>query len=253
LEQGDTAEGWILTVDPGPRTPEERNALAFESLDGLISQMAHEIQNPLGGIRGASQLLEERLPSEYSEYLSVIRNEVDRLSGILRELIDYASPARPVRSPVNVHEVIDRAVDLLEPARAGVRVTRSYDPSLPEVRVETGKLLQVFINILKNALEALGPDGDDRVIMLRTRPSSHHVEREGKIQRWAEVSFRDNGPGIPPEDLDRIFLPYQSRKREGSGLGLAICRKILQGHDGMIRVESEQGAGATFFVYIPFS
>jgi len=254
LVRAGRVEGSVLTVDPGGRTAEERELLAFESLDGLISQMAHEIRNPLGGIRGAAQLLLERSGGEYEEYLRVIRDEVDRLSAILTELIDYAAPASPAREPVNIHEVIDRAVRLAGVEAAGVTVERNYDPSLPEVLGDGGRLLQVFLNLLGNARDLLaGRSGKPGRIGLRTRPSPQYVQRDGRVFRWAEVTVSDNGPGIAPGDLDRIFLPYHSGRRGGTGLGLAICRKILRAHDGMIRVESEPGKGASFIVTIPFA
>ena len=242
----------VLAVGPVSMSPDERDQLAFESMDGFISQIAHEIKNPLGGIRGASQLLSEKLPGDLAEYLGVIVHEVDRLSGILRELQDFSSPSPPARKAVNVHEVLDRALKILHPEREGITVKRLYDPSLPDLFGDGAKLLQVFLNLIKNAAEALEGRGEEGLMELCTRPAPQYVQRGGHIKRWAEISVRDNGAGISPDRLERIFLPFVSGKSGGSGLGLAIARKILNFHDGMLRVESREGEGAIFKAYIPY-
>lgn len=243
----------VLAVGPVSMSPDERDRLAFESMEGFISQIAHEIKNPLGGIRGASQLLSEKLPGDMSEYLEVIVNEVDRLSGILRELQDFSTPSHPARQAVNVHEVLDRALMVLSPVKGGITVKRLYDPSLPEVCGDGTRLLQVFLNLVKNAIEAIGETGKEGIIEIRTRPATQYVQRGRHVKRWAEISVRDNGPGISQGRLERILLPFVTSKKEGSGLGLAIARKILNFHEGMLRVESREGEGATFKAYIPFA
>ncbi|MBI5140732.1 MAG: hypothetical protein HZA20_00895 [Nitrospirae bacterium] len=256
-------EGSVLTVGISRGASDERDDLAFESVEGLISQIAHEIRNPLGGIRGASQLLAERLPPDQGEFLHVIIREVDRLSAILHELLDFAAPARAPRQTLNIHEVIDRAFMILAPEMDGITVRRLYDPSLPDVFGDGAKLLQVFINLIRNAAEAMRePDNaaeavretdPPRVLEVQTRPSSRYMQRNGRISKWAEVRVIDNGPGIAREDLRRIFLPYYTRKKQGSGLGLAISKKILVSHEGMLRVESREGMGATFIACVPFA
>lgn len=243
----------VLAVGPVSMSPDERDRLAFESMEGFISQIAHEIRNPLGGIRGASQLLSEKVPDDMAEYLGVIVQEVDRLSGIIRELQEFSTPAAPARQAVNVHEVLDRALMVLSPAKGGITVKRLYDPSLPDVFGDGARLLQVFLNLIKNAAEAMEVTGGEGIIEIRTRPATQYVQRRGHIKRWAEISVSDNGPGISQDRLERIFLPFVSGKKEGSGLGLAIARKILNFHEGMLRVESREGEGATFRAYIPFA
>lgn len=247
-------EGSVLAVGISRGTSDERDDLAFESVEGLISQIAHEIRNPLGGIRGASQLLAERLPPDQGEFVNVIIREVDRLSAILRELLDFAAPARAPRHTLNIHEVIDRAFMILAPEMGGITIRRLYDPSLPDVFGDGAKLLQVFINLIRNAAEALREsDPQPRIIEVQTRPSSRYMQRNGRISKWAEVRVIDSGPGIAREDLRRIFLPYYTRKKQGSGLGLAISKKILVSHEGMLRVESREGMGATFIACVPFA
>jgi two-component system nitrogen regulation sensor histidine kinase GlnL len=247
-------EGSVLAVGISRGSSDERDDLAFESVEGLISQIAHEIRNPLGGIRGASQLLAERLPPDQGEFVHVIIREVDRLSAMLRELLDFAAPARAPRHTLNIHEVIDRAFMILAPEMDGITVRRLYDPSLPDVCGDGAKLLQVFINLIRNAAEAMRSDADQpRIIEVQTRPSSRYMQRNGRISKWAEVRVIDNGPGIAREDLRRIFLPYYTRKKQGSGLGLAISKKILVSHEGMLRVESREGMGATFIACVPFA
>jgi len=245
--------GWVLTIGPVLLSPDERDVEAFESIEGVVSQIAHEINNPLGGIRGAAQLMREKLSSEGAEYLSVIVREVDRLSDIVGELKDFASMAGMATQSLNIHEVLDQALVVLGPEISNITIRRFYDPSLPEVQGNSSKLLQVFINLFKNAVEAMREIREAGMVVIRTRPSELYAHRDGRTLRWVEVAISDNGPGVSPNDRNRIFLPFVTSKKDGSGLGLAISKKILIAHQGMLKLESTEGRGATFKAFIPYA
>lgn len=222
----------------------------FDSLVYLVGSIAHEIKNPLGGIKGAAQLLRTTGGgAESREHIDLIVRETDRLNAILH---DYLTLCRkPSFSDINIHEVIEKTLAILAvPLKeAGVVVFRSYDPSLPSIRGDGAKLLQVFLNIVKNAVEAMDKGGR---IDVTTRPSQEAVRTEGRTQRWVEISISDTGKGIPEKDIDKIFLPFYSGKRQGTGLGLALSKKIIKDHGGMIRARSERDGKTEFVVSLPF-
>lgn len=238
----------------------EKEDPSFDSLVFLIGSIAHEIKNPLGGIKGAAQLLKGRLreprkkaeDGESAEYLDLIIRETDRLNGVLQGYLTMSR--RPALHPVNVHEVIEKAVSIMNPSGKGgkIAVTRQYDPSLPKVLGDEGKLLQVFVNIIKNAIEAMPRGGS---LGFTTKPSDEYVLQAGQTKRWAVVSVADTGRGIPKAELLKVFLPFYTRKKRGTGLGLALTKKIIRDHNGFIRVESPApgGRGTVFHLYIPFA
>jgi len=231
---------------------EERSLDQLRSTKELTRNLAHEIKNPLGGIRGAAQLLAMELqPPELSEprarelaeYTEVIIHEADRLQSLVDRLL---APHRhaPVMADLNIHEVCERvrAVVLAEHPR-GLQIRRDYDTSLPDFRGDREQLIQALLNIVQNAAQALQARiaAGDAEIVLRTR-----VARQLTIgkQRWRlalELHVEDNGPGVPPELLDRIFYPLVSGREGGSGLGLTLAQTIAQQHQGMIDCDSEPG------------
>ena len=239
----------------------EREDVSFDSLVYLLGTIAHEIKNPLGGIKGAAQLLKRRLMKgeagksgtgdDFDDYISLIIRETDRLNTVLQNYLTMSK--RPVLQQVNVHEVLEKAISIMELSlkHGNISLHRSYDPSLPRVTGDGGKLLQVFLNIIKNALEAM-PRGGDLSVM--TRPSGEYVVQNRKIKRWAVISIRDTGRGIPNNEVKKIFLPFYTKKRRGTGLGLALSRKIIKDHYGFLRVERpDSGKGTVFHIYIPFA
>ncbi len=239
----------------------EREDPSFDSLVYLLGTIAHEIKNPLGGIKGAAQLMKERLSEKgkgsaltgghVREYLTMIIRETDRLNTILQNYLTMSR--RPVLQQFNIHEVLEKAISIMDLSlkNGNIVLQRQYDPSLPRVIGDGGKLLQVFLNLIKNALEAMPRGG---TLGIRTRPSSEHVVQRGQMKRWAVVSVRDTGKGIPKSELQKIFLPFYTRKRKGTGLGLALSKKIIKDHEGFIRVERpSSGKGTVFHIYIPFA
>ena len=227
---------------------DERHVALQETMRKLVRGLAHEIKNPLGGIRGAAQLLERQLDAGEREYTSVIMSEADRL----RKLVDrmLGPPAPPVFAAVNVHHVIERVVKLVR-AQAAVPIAfqRDYDPSLPEIEADFEQLVQATLNVLGNAAWALR-DVPSPVIRLRTRVLRQFTIGARRHRLVANVDFIDNGPGVPPEIAERVFYPMISGRPEGSGLGLAITQGILARHNGLVECESEPGRTA-FSFYLP--
>lgn len=245
------SEGALLVelnqVDRLLRLALEESRLDRQAANRAVMRgLAHEIKNPLGGLRGAAQLLERELPSEtLKEYTRIIIHEADRL----RNLVDrMTGPAQPVRKlPINIHDALEHVRRLIEAEYPEIQIMRHYDPSLPEIMADREQLIQAALNIARNAAQALGGHGH---IELRTR-----IERGftvgGKRYRLAlRVDIADSGPGIPPELQEHIFYPMVTGRPEGTGLGLAIAQDILQRHGGLIGFTSRPGE-TVFTLYLP--
>jgi two-component system, NtrC family, nitrogen regulation sensor histidine kinase GlnL len=220
--------------------------------------VAHEIRNPLGAIRGAVQLLARELPAEprLTEYTDVLLKEVDRVNRIIESLLDLGRPVQVRRVPLNLHQILERVGLLAEEAahNAGVSIVRRYDPSLPAILGDEDRLLQVFHNLVRNALDASKPGGR---LMLSTRlslnPLYGKMDLGGGQRTMVEVALSDEGAGIPAEVRARIFDPFFTTKERGLGLGLALCHRILDEHRGAIHVESEEGRGTTVTCFLPIA
>lgn len=235
----------MLQIEQQARQDREDRLLSLaQSNKELVRNLAHEIKNPLGGIRGSAQLLEMELADrELMEYTQVIIHEADRLQSLVDRLLD------PHRRPklvgdVNIHELCERVRTLvLAEHPRGLAVVRDYDTSLPEFRGDPEQLMQVLLNIVRNAVQALGERiaaGDARVV-LRTR-AARQVTIARERQRLAlELHVQDNGPGVPPALLDRIFHPLVSGREGGTGLGLTLAQSFVEQHRGAIECESAPG------------
>jgi two-component system nitrogen regulation sensor histidine kinase GlnL len=216
----------------------------------LGAGLAHEIRNPLGGIKGAAQLLRrsaERNPS-VREFTDIMIREVDRVDQLIEQLLDLARPAQLHLAPVNIHEVLDDVL-LLECQTLGakdVQVRKWFDPSLPPIRGDRAQLTQVFLNLVKNAFQAM--DSGTFTVTTRLETDYHIRERGTGPNRLIWVDLADQGRGIREEDLPHIFSPFFTTRNNGTGLGLATCYRIIREHGGTIRVESTEGKGSTFRV-----
>ena len=211
----------------------------------LIRNLAHEIKNPLGGIRGAAQLLELELATpEYREYTQVIIKEADRLQTLVDRLL--APHRRPhIVGDVNIHEVCERVRSvLLAEFPRGLRIERDYDTSVPEFRGDKEQLIQALLNIAHNAalaLRAAIDAGEPASITLRTRIARQLTIAKKRYRLALELHVIDNGPGIPEDIKERIFFPLVSGREGGSGLGLTLAQTFVQQHHGMIECESRPG------------
>ncbi|MDN3922858.1 nitrogen regulation protein NR(II) [Roseateles violae] len=245
---GDVLVELIENAQQARQDREERSLDQVQATKELTRNLAHEIKNPLGGIRGAAQLLAMELPAdeygpELAEYTQVIIHEVDRLQSLVDRLLAPHRHAQVV-ADVNIHEICERVRSLiLAEYPRGLAIERDYDTSLPDFRGDREQLIQAVLNIVQNAAQALQrqiAEGGARIV-LRTR-----VARQVTIgkQRWRlalELHVEDNGPGVPAEIFDRIFYPLVSGRDGGSGLGLTLSQTIVQQHQGMIDCESEPG------------
>ena len=218
-----------------------QNLNAQQTIKQLVRGLAHEVKNPLGGIRGAAQLLDRELDDEQlQDYTRVIIEEADRLKNLVDRML---GPNRPLTfEAVNIYRVLEHVLQLIETGDEfrGVTVTRDYDPSVPELDANHDQLVQAFLNIARNACEAL--DGTDNArLTVRTRVVRRMNIGSAQHRVALQVDVVDNGPGVDPDVLDRMFFPMISGKPNGSGLGLAITQTIVGQHGGVIQVESVPG------------
>jgi two-component system, NtrC family, nitrogen regulation sensor histidine kinase GlnL len=238
----DSPTGMHLLVELADDTQRQRisrdNDL-LARLDGsrlMIRQLAHEVKNPLGGLRGAAQLLERELEeARLKEYTGVIIREADRLTALVDSM---AGPGRPPqRAAVNIHELCEHVHHLLRAeAPAAVTIERDYDPSLPSAALDRDQIVQALLNVSRNALQALGEEGR---IVLRTRALSGVSIGSVRHRLVASVQVEDDGPGVPAELRSSIFYPLVTGRPNGSGLGLAVAQDLVIRHGGLIEFESE--------------
>lgn len=213
----------------------------------MVRQLAHEIKNPLGGLRGAAQLLErELLDPALREYTRVIISEADRLTNLLDSMLGPGRP--PAKQLTNVHELLERVYHLLRSeAPEGVTVDRDYDPSLPPLTVDPNHIIQAMLNLGRNALQALSGGGVHAPrLVLRTRAAGNASVGTRRHRLVASIQFEDNGPGVPAEIRDTIFYPLVSGRADGTGLGLGIAQDLVSRHGGLIEFDS--APGRTIFV-----
>ncbi len=228
---------------------EERMQLQQQYNREMLRNLAHEIKNPLGGIRGAAQLLEHELPKQsLREYTQVIIKEADRLQALMDRLL---APNRIAKfSSVNVHEVLERIRSLiLAEHPEGLDIRRDYDTSLPELMADHEQLIQIVLNIVRNAVQALQGQGE---ITFRTR-IARHVTLSKKSYRMAlELKIIDNGPGIPEAIREQIFYPLVTSKEDGTGLGLTIAQTYVAHHGGNVDCVSQPG-NTCFTILLPYN
>lgn len=218
---------------------------AAKSVTGLAAMLAHEIKNPLSGIRGAAQLLETSVPPEEVPLARLIRDETDRIVHLI-DRVEVFGDERPLeREPINIHVVLDR-VKLLarNGVSRGITFYEEYDPSLPPVLGNRDRLIQVFLNLIKNASEALEKVSNPEIRISTAFRPGIRIAVSGVAQRISlplEILIEDNGPGVPPDIMPFLFDPFVTTKMNGSGLGLPLVAKIIGDHGGVIDCESRPG------------
>ena len=238
---------WLLRI-----TKEEAQLSKQETTKLLVRGLAHEIKNPLGGIRGAAQLLSRELhePS-LRDYTDVIIEEADRLRNLVDRML--GSNKLPSLSMTNIHEVLERVCSLVDLESQGrITLVRDYDPSIPDVLIDREQMIQAVLNIVRNAMQALASQNDLHLgrITLRTRTLRQFTIGHTRHRLVCKVEIIDNGPGIPPELQDTIFYPMVSGRADGTGLGLAITQNIISQHQGLIECESHPGH-TVFALFLP--
>ncbi len=240
----------LVQVDRQLRISREEALIAqHTTAQALVRNLAHEIKNPLGGLRGAAQLLEREFPDDrLKEYTRIIIHEADRLRALVDRML---GPTRsPRRVDVNVHEVLERVRSLmLVEGVGGIRIVRDYDPSIPALSGDPDQLVQAVLNIVRNAVQALDGRG---TITLRTRVQRQFTIGHKRHKLVVRLDIVDNGPGIPPEIGERIFYPMITGRAEGTGLGLSIAQSLISQHGGLIEHTSRPGE-TVFTLLLPMA
>jgi two-component system, NtrC family, nitrogen regulation sensor histidine kinase GlnL len=230
------------------RISRENDLLArLDSSRMMIRQLAHEIKNPLGGLRGAAQLLERQLPdAALHEYTAVIIAEADRLAALVDALLGPGQPPR--KEPVNIHEIVQHVGHLLAAeAATGVQIERDYDPSLPRMPLDRNQIIQALLNLGRNAIQAVGEHGR---IVLRTRALTNASIGSRRHRVVVGIQVEDDGPGVPTELKDTVFYPLVTGRKNGTGLGLAVAQDLIGRHDGLIEFDSRPGR-TVFTILLP--
>jgi len=219
----------------------ERERLAADG--AMAAGLAHEIRNPLGAIKGAAEYLDPASlqNADESEFLQVIIEETDRLNSVVSQFLDYARPFRVNLQPTALNQVVQKTAKLVEAQRGPTRVSLKLDDRVPTIQADGEQLHQVILNLVLNGLEASRNLPDPVLIETRSLPERGLIE----------LRVTDRGCGIPPEDLNRVFIPFFTTKQQGTGLGLAVCQRIIHNHGGSIYPESRIGEGTSFVVQLP--
>jgi len=216
--------------------------MKLKVLSEMAAGIAHEIGNPLSCIEGASNLLASELKNlnhpRIQEYHNIVAEEIKRLNNILFNFQDLTRPSKIEKESASINEVIQKTVKLAELGTLNIRIGLELSRDLPKIQADASLINQVFLNLIKNAAETCGSDGE---LLIKTE----------SISPWVKISFSDDGPGIRPELLHRIFEPFFTTKTTGMGMGLAICQRIIQAHNGRIEVNNLLPKGTQFSIFLP--
>jgi len=241
----------IELADARTRQRISRESEMLSRLDGsrlMLRQLGHEIKNPLGGLRGAAQLLDRELhDGALKEYTTVIINEADRLRALVDRMLGPSSPPR--MAPINIHELCEHVFHLLRSEAAdGVTIERDYDPSLPSALFDRNEIIQALLNVARNALQAVDANGGR--VTLRTRVLTNIYIGTVRHRLVANIQVEDNGHGVPPELQRSVFYPLVTSRSSGTGLGLAVAQDLVTRHRGIVEFESRPGR-TVFSILLP--
>jgi len=231
---------------------EEKRAEDQQATNSILRGLAHEIKNPLGGLRGAAQLLQRQLEeNNLKEYTRVIIDEADRLTMLVDRMI---GPAQiPKTCSANIHEVLEHVRQLvLADAEHTIQIIRDYDPSIPDIEIDPGQLVQAILNITRNAIQALVEQEDktEGTVIYRTRILRNFTIANKRYRLALSLEIEDNGPGIPTDLLNKMFFPMVTGRASGTGLGLSIAQAIIQQHHGVLECKSKPGK-TVFTINLP--
>lgn len=221
-------------------------AVQGRSVRSMGQMIGHEIKNPLAGIKGAAQLLRDDLDEDGQALIDVITSEIDRIRRLAVRLETFGDADSSTRDRANVHTLLRSARTVMTHASTNVVFTEDYDPSLPHVSGDADQLMQALVNLIKNAVEAMGEDGGE--ILLKTR--SRSGARRGHVGLPVEIQVIDTGPGIPKPMQSRVFEPFVTTKPSGQGLGLAWVAKVAEAHGGLVELSSKPGQ-TRFSILLP--
>jgi len=230
----------------------ERDRLVV--LGEMAAGLAHEIRNPLGAIKGAAQYLDpSAVGKDASEFLEIIIEETDRLNQVVNQFLDYSRPFQAMREPTDINQVVNHTTRLLSPGFEAKKIELKLQlhTDLPEIQANAQQLTQVLLNLFNNSVEAMEEGG---TLTIQTNLSSQGLGSWAKSSSQTsavEIQVSDTGRGIPPETLDKLFVPFFTTKERGTGLGLAISQRIVEHHGGEIRIQSKEGQGSTFTIMLP--
>lgn len=250
----DNLDGWLIEIYNTERhhriAEEDERWHQYEAGNLLVRTLAHEIKNPLAGIYGSTQLLQKRFPDnpKADQFLAVISNEVKRLQNLVDRMLGPRGDSE--KEPFNIHELISYVLDIVRGEKPdNIFIKLDYDPSIPEISMDFEAMVQAFLNMVKNGIQAMEKYGG--VLTIRTRVESKFTLGTKTYPLVAVMSVIDEGEGIPSEYFDSIFYPMVSSKKDGSGLGLPVSQNIVRQHGGLIVAESEPG-NTIFNIYMPF-
>jgi two-component system nitrogen regulation sensor histidine kinase GlnL len=227
---------------------------SISAFGSIAAGIAHEVKNPLGGIRGAADLLAARSEEPRTkEIAELIVREVQRIAALVDDLMVF-TPGDAMRfEPVNIHRILDEVLELvsLDPISEAVEIERWYDPSIPELMAEGDRLAQVFLNLARNALQAMAPEGGTLVVRTRMPLDHRLADVSGEHIPTLLIEISDTGPGIAADLLHKLATPFFTTRADGTGLGLAVSRNWVSRHGGTMRIESTEGKGTTVKVALP--
>ncbi len=228
---------------------EESILSQYEASKSLLRGLAHEIKNPLGGIRGAAQLLQRELTEEDSIQLTqIIINEADRLKNLLDRMVGPKDI--PTKTEVNIHQILEHVRGLVLAENEQVSLSVDYDPSIPELHADESMMIQVFLNITRNAITASTRDGNQSKVSFKTRAQRNCKIGLNTYPLVARIDIKDNGSGVSKEIAEKIFMPMITGHAEGTGLGLSIAQTLVQQHNGLIEFTSQPGK-TVFTILLP--